>query len=442
MKSLFWPGGEDETSESVARKGLVLLAIAFGTFLFWAIFVPLAEGVVAFGSVSVDGQRKAVQHLEGGIVYKLHVREGDQVDAKQLLIELDDTRAKAEHDLLFTRYTNMRASLVRLQTEIAGSDQMVLSVDLLSDMEDEATGERVQELVSVQQNLFETRQEQFRGEIELLENKIDLLERQTTGMRSELAAKREEVAFIEDELERMERLHKQDLVGLPRLLAQKRDRSQAVGQIGTIEASIAANELQVNEARLSILQLRKDRQEEVVKEMQDVQERMFEAQEQLVASTDVLERTYIRAPHAGKVLGLNVFTEGGVVPAGEPLMEIVPETSDQVVIEARIRNTDIDNIVPGMPVRTRFLALNQRRTPELTGTLEDVSGDAVMDENTGETFFMARVIINAEEAARITEDEIVPGMPAEILIEAGKRTAMEYLLTPLTDVFRRSMTED
>lgn len=197
----------------------------------------------------------------------------------------------------------------------------------------------------------------------------------------------------------------------------------------------------MGKAELEILQLQKDRQQEVAELILESQEQLFEVQEQLVAMADVLERTIVRAPQAGKVMGLNVWTIGGVVPPGSPLLEIVPDVR-RLVVEARVRVTDIDNVYAGLPARVRLSGLKQRTTPQLEGLVDDVSADALMDEQTQESYYIVRVTISEVQLARITDDEVVPGMPVEILIEAGSRTALEYFMDPIMDVLRRGMNEE
>lgn len=427
---------EVSSPDDVAKMGLYAVLIAFGGFMLWAGFMPLSEGIVSSGQVVVDGKRKAIQHLEGGIVGAIHVSEGDHVNAGDVLIEISQTQNQAQQDLLLTRYYSNLAVIDRLKSERINAQLVQYGDVLLSHNNDP----RVSDLLLEQNHLFEARKAQSRGQVMILEQQITLLERQILGLEAESLAKEEEISFIIEELTRVESLHERGLIGLPRLLDQRKKLSQAQGASGRIKADIAATEVETGRARLEILQLDRDRQNEIAEGILESQTLLFEVNEQLTSITDILERTMVRAPQGGKVMGLNVWTVGGVIPPGAQILEIVPEDR-RLVIEARIRTTDIDNVLLGMTARTRFLALKQRTTPELNGTIEDVAIDVMNDENTGEAYYTAKVSISENELSRITGNDIIPGMPVEILIEAGTRTALEYFTDPIMDVVRRSMKE-
>lgn len=422
--------------DSVAKLGLYVVLVAFGGFLLWAGLVPLSEGVISVGQVVVDGKRKAVQHLEGGIVSAIHVAEGDHVAAGDVLIEISQTQNQAQQDLLLTRYYSNLAIIDRLKSERFGAQAIAYGDELLSRSSDP----RVNDLIVEQNHLFDARKAQARGQVMILEQRIAQIERQISGLESEKASKEEEISFIIDELTRVVSLHQRGLIGLPRLLDQRKSLSQAEGAAGRTEADIAAAQVEIGRTRLEILQLDRNHQNEIAEGILESQTQLFEVNEQLAAVADILERTIVGAPQSGKVMGLNVWTVGGVIPPGAQILEILPDDR-RLVIEARIRTTDIDNVHVGMPARARFLGLKQRTTPALNGTIEDVSGDIMTDEASGEVYYMAKVSISETELSRITGSEIIPGMPVEILIEAGTRTALEYLTDPVLDVVRRSMTE-
>lgn len=424
-------------SDKVARFGMWAVIIGFGGFMLWAIFVPLSEGVVASGSVMVEGNRKTIQHLEGGIVSAIHVKEGAKVKAGEILVELDNTQSNAQHQLLQVRNDNHLAVLGRLIAERTSSATVTYDEALLS----RRGNARVAQLLDIQNDLFVARQEQLAGQISILTQRVVQIKEQVQGLKEEQMAKEDEIGYIKDELSRLQELDKENLVGLPRLLAQKKSLSQALGAAGKLKADMGAAKVEQGKAKLEIIQLRKDRQQEIAEMILENQEQYYEVQEQLIAMADVLTRTIVRAPQSGKVMGLNVWTIGGVVPPGAPLLEIVPDER-RLIVEARLRVTDVDNVQVGMPTRVRLSGLKQRTTPELAGSVEDISADVMIDEATQESYYVARVAVSEEELARIVDDEILPGMPVEILIEAGSRTAMEYFLDPIMDVLRRSLTED
>ena len=423
-------------SLKLARTGNFVVIFGFMSFFLWAMFVPLSEGVIAFGSLVVDGNKKAVQHLEGGIVKALYMKEGDLVEAGQVLIELDDTQSRAQFEMLSTRYYTSLAMYGRLMAERLNADMITFSSELLAKMSEP----NIELTTSIQVNLFNARRAQLLGQIDILNQKIDQLKKQHNGMKSQSKAINETITYTKDELNRLVRLEKKNLVDLPRVLAQRIALSQAEGQQGQVTAEMAGLQVAISEARLQILQIENTNQQEIETSVVETQERLLETREQLAAVKDIMVRTKILAPQSGKVIGLNVFTVGGVVPAGNPLMEIVPSNTE-MVIEARLKPIDVDNVIAGMPARIRLSALKQRTTPELAGVVLDVSGDIVKDPATEETYYSARISIPVSEIERVGNQIVVPGMPVEILIKAGERTAMEYLTDPIFDILRRAMKE-
>lgn len=426
-----------DTADSlrVSRYGIWLMVVGFGSFLIWAIFVPLSEGVISQGTLVADGNRKSIQHLEGGIVEKVYVKEGDFVEGGQLLVSLDKTQVKARVNLLETRYLMTLGMLDRLQAERANTDKIKWTVPDIPDLD----ASKMDDVRGSQENLFIARRQQLNGQVGILEEKIRQLEGQKGGFALELAAKQEELSYVQEELNRLERLSK-GTIDLPRLLAQKKAKAQIQGMIARLQTEVSAAEIGKSETKLQILQLTRDRRQEVEEKTMEMTEQLFGLQEELVSARDVFARTEIYAPQKGKVIGLTVFTVGGVVPPGQPLMEIIPV--DGLYLKGRIKPTDADNITVNMPARVRLSGLKQRTTPELNGTVSDLSGDAQMDEVTGEQYFEVTVRLTDAEFARVKGQTLLPGMPVEIMILAGERTAMEYFLDPILDIVRRSMTED
>lgn len=433
-----WFFGKDEQFASIkqARSGLLIVIFGFTTFMLWALFVPISEGVVAFGSLVVEGNRKSVQHLEGGIVKSIHVKEGDIVKEGQVLLVLDDTQSNAQYEMLFSRYYTGLAMYNRLQAERLGANE----IDFSQEIKDLMHMASMQDITTIQNNLFNARKSQLAGQVEILKQKIEQLKKQLSGMEYQETAINSEIGYIEDELKRLKRLQKSDLVDLPRVIEQQKALAQAQGRKGQVESEMAGTAVTIGEARLQILQIEKDNLQEIETSVVEIQERVLETREQLIAIRDVINRTKMTAPQSGKVLNLNVFTIGGVVPPGNPLMEIIP-SNDAMVIDARLKVTDVDNVLMGMSARIRLSALNQRRTPELFGKVQTVSGDVVVDEATGEQFYLARIIISKEEFERVADKTLTPGMPVEVLIQSGQRTAMEYFTDPIIDILRRSLKE-
>lgn len=425
------------TRDSVMRWGVATVVVTLGGFLLWAGFAPLKEGVLADGAVVVDTEHKTVQHLEGGIVERLHVREGSEVKEGQLLIELSETRARAELERLETRYYGRMAEFDRLNAERLSQERIDFSEELLA-----RRGEpRIATLLAVQEDLFEVRRNEYQGEVEILRHRIQQLEEQVRGLEASQGARQREQALIEEDLENLEALRERQLVDESLLIARQREYEQGLGAIGNNAADIAATRVAIGETRQQILQLQNTLRTKVSDQLIAAQQELLEIRERIVAVRDVLRRTRIRSPQDGKVIGLTAHTLGGVVQAGNPIMNIVP-SQDRLMVEGRVRPTDIDNVFPGQEARLRFDAFSWRTTPELTGKVERVSPDAFQNRDTGESYYVARILAPEEELAKLGDVEVEPGMPVSIMFTGGARTAMQYLTAPLSDIVDKALVEE
>lgn len=423
-------------SDKIVFWGSMIVLSAFGTFLGWAIFAPLKEAVVAQGTVVLESNRKTVQHLEGGIVGKINVRDGDLVDKGDILIELDPTQTEANYDLVVTRYWSELAALDRLNAEIAGLKRVQYSDELLQ----KSTTDIVK-FIKDQDNLFFARREQQLGQVNLLQKKKEQLAEQIQGLGAQSNAMREQINLTNDELSRMMILHKENLVDGVEIISRKREVARLKGELGRISAQIAELKVAISEADQEISQVRRENQRALSEEIATAQKTFFETREQLVANQDRLNRTNIRAPISGTVFGLAVHTEGGVVPPGEALMEIIPG-DDLLVVETKIQLQDVDNVFPGKPVRLRFSAFKSRLIPELQGVVRSISGDALLERETGLNYYKAILVVYEEELRKLDANKIIPGMLVDVSIEGNERTAMNYLLDPLTEVVEKSLVEE
>lgn len=425
------------TRDSVMRWGVATVVVTLGGFLLWAGFAPLKEGVLADGAVVVDTEHKTVQHLEGGIVERLHVREGSEVKEGQLLIELSETRARAELERLETRYYGRMAEFDRLNAERLSRERIDFSEELLARRDEP----RIATLLAVQEDLFEVRRNEYQGEVEILRHRIQQLEEQVRGLEASQGARQREQALIEEDLENLEALRERQLVDESLLIARQREYEQGLGAIGNNAADIAATRVAIGETRQQILQLQNTLRTKVSDQLIAAQQELLEIRERIVAVRDVLRRTRIRSPQDGKVIGLTAHTLGGVVQAGNPIMNIVP-SQDRLMVEGRVRPTDIDNVFPGQEARLRFDAFSWRTTPELTGKVERVSPDAFQNRDTGESYYVARILAPEEELAKLGDVEVEPGMPVSIMFTGGARTAMQYLTAPLSDIVDKALVEE
>ena len=421
----------------VMRRGIIIVAIALGGFLAWSTLAPLTEGVVATGTVVVDTEHKTIQHLEGGIVEQLYVREGSDVKAGDVLIELSETQNRAQLELLESRYFGRLAEIDRLNAERLLKEEIAFSDELLA-LRDEPV---IADILAVQENLFQVRRRQYHGQIEVLRHRIGQLEEQVRGQDASRQALLREQELIERDLESLVALKEQQLVDEGVLIGRQREYEQNVGRLGAIVADIAATRVKIGETRQEILQIENGWVTEVSDQITAAQQEWFETRERINAVTDVLRRTTIVAPQDGKVIGLSVHTLGGVVPPGSPIMNIVP-SEDRLMVEGQVRPLDIDNVYPGQTARLRFAPFSWRTTPQVEGRVERVSADAFSDEESGTAYYIARILVPEEEMEKLGDVTIGPGMPVDIMFTGGERTAMEYLTDPLTDILDKALVEE
>jgi HlyD family secretion protein/epimerase transport system membrane fusion protein len=397
----------------------------------------LDSAALAPGRVTVASNRKTVQHLEGGIVKELLVKEGDAVSGDQVLIQLDDTQARARLDLLYSRYDKLLATEARLTAEQASAAEIVFPESLTSRRHQS----QVARILDAEKALFEARQRSTEGRIHIFHKRIAQHNKEISGLEAQVAAEDEQLLVIEDERASFEVLFKKGVVGKARLLRLKREAAKLKGERAEHLSMITQARQRIGETELEIIDLKNSMLNQVVGDLRDTQAELVDVSERLKAAEDILVRTDIRAPQAGVVMGLNVHTEAGVIAPGQRLLDIVPE-DDTLVIEAQVAPNDIDVVYAGLPSQVRLTAFKQRNTPLLDGNLTRVSADSFTDERSGASYFLARVTIDAAELKKLDGRELYPGMGAEVMIKTGKRTTMDYILAPLTDSLRRAFRED
>lgn len=425
----------------IRRLGFVIVLLVFGVFGAWAVFAPLAGAVLASGSVTVEFYRKPVQHLEGGIVRSVAVRNNDLVTAGQTLVVMDDTQVRAQLEALRGQQIIDLAREARLIAQRDGLPRVRYPVGLSSRSKDP----RVQDAIRVQDQTFAVRQASHEGEIAVYRKQIDQLRSRIDGLRAQKRSRDELVESYSREVRDFQRLLKEGFTEVQRVRDLERNLSQNEGQLGDLVSSIAATELQMAEIELKILQLRKDLQREVAKELVDTQTELFTLDERIRGLEDTLRRTVVTAPESGRVLGMAVHTAGAVVPPGGRLMEIVPQ-GERLLIEAMVSPADIDRVQVGQPAEVRFAALKSRDLPRIDGKLISISADRLTEEKRedAQSYFLARVEVDAKDAAMLARHglPLQPGLPADILINTGERTFLQYTIRPLREAFKRGLRED
>ncbi|MBY4676793.1 HlyD family type I secretion periplasmic adaptor subunit [Marinobacterium arenosum] len=425
-----------ETNDMPIRAiGFTILFLVFGVFGSWAALAPLDSAALAPGVVTVKNYRKTVQHLEGGIVKEILVRDGVQVQAGDLLLVLDDTQARAEQEILRGQHMAAKALEARLIAERDGLETVAYP-DLL--LVDDA---RAREAMENENQQFNARKQQREGEIEVLEQRVGQLETQSRGLDALIRSKRQLVASYDEEIGDNKALLSQGYVDKQRLRDGERRKATLIGEIAEHQSSQAGIKVKIGETRLQILQLNKEFRSEVVNQLTETQTRVFDLQERIAAISDRVRRSEVTAPVAGMVLGMEIHTVGGVISPGRPILDIVPD-NEELIVEAQVSPNDIDRVAPGLTADIRFSAFKSATTPVIEGRLLNLSADRLVNEETGMPYYLARVEVTEEGRQLLGDLKLVPGMPAEVLINTGARTLLEYLVQPATNAFARSMIED
>ncbi len=429
-------GGVDTSFRSTILAGAAVLGVAFGGFGLWAGLAPLSSAAIAPGVVAVSGSNKQIQHLEGGIVQALTVRDGDKVKAGQELVILDPTRARTQVDIVRGQLDANRALEARLASERDGLGTITFPEDLLAregepDMKALLAGQRTQ---------FEARKLSQEGQVRILEQRKVQAQEQIKGLLAQQKSHDRQISLIEGELRGLRELNEKGYAPKTRILALEREASRLMGERGEVLGNVARTQQLIGETDLQIIQVRKTFQEELANQLREVQTQGFDLRERLKGAEDVLARTVIRAPASGTVTNMQVHTVGGVIPPGQALMQVVPD-EDELVVEAQMQVTDIDNVRVGMPADIHFSAFKQAVTPVISGVVTKVSADRIVDQRTGAPYYAVRITVPEAEAERLEGITLVPGMPADSYIRTGERTALHYLLQPFTQVLEKSWRE-
>ena len=429
------------TPEALARPtilfGITAMAVIFGIFVFWSAVAPLNSAAVAVGSVILDSNKKTIQHLEGGIIDRIYVREGEFVEKDQPLIRLDETAAKARYDLLKSQFIAFKAAETRLLAERDTATDIKFSKELLA-LEPKSTV--VAENLDSQRRLFESRRRNIEGKNSVLQQKIEQSKREIQGLKAQQTSASEQIRLIRDELVGVRKLYQQKNISIQRLKALEREEANLLGRLGEHQAMESRAEQSIAEAEIEMLNLRNDFQKEVVDELRETQTQLADLEERIRASADTFKRIVITAPLAGTITDLKVHTQGGVISPGEKIADIVPQ-DDKLIVEAKVQPQDIDVVRSGLVARVRLSAYKTRNVPALDGVVRHVSADRFTDERTGQSYYLARIEIDEKELKPLKEVELYPGMPTDVLIVTGERTLLSYLFAPITDSFNKAFRE-
>ena len=428
-----------EVQKSIARHvlfGASALALIAGGFALWGAMAELSGAVIAHGTLVVDSNVKKVQHPTGGVIGELRVKEGDHVDAGEILVRLDETQTRANLAVLVNAINELLAREARLDAERTGTNEISFPEQLLAQRSDAV----VEKVLAGEQKHFELRRDARNGQKQQLQERAAQLNEQIGGLITQIAAKHSEIELVIKELGGIRQLWEKQLVPISKLTALEREAARLGGEKGQLVAAVAEAKGKIAEVQQQIIQIDQDMRSQGAQELAEVRAKLSELAERKIAAEDLLRRVDIRAPQTGTVHELAVHTIGGTIAPGEAIMLIVPD-NDVLAVEAKVSPTDIAQLHLAQPAQLRFTAFNSRVTPELNGHLTRVAPDISEDQHNGASFYVVRVGINSGEVKKLNGLKFVPGMPVEVFVQTEPRSMISYLLKPLKDQAVRAFRE-
>ncbi|MER9915536.1 MULTISPECIES: HlyD family type I secretion periplasmic adaptor subunit [unclassified Mesorhizobium] len=425
-----------DSARGAVRAGLAILVLFFGGFGTWAAMAPLNGAVVGDAIIKVSGNRKSVQHPQGGVVKEIRVAEGDKVKAGDVLIVLDDVEVRAEFDILTQQFALMRATEARLVSELEGRAAVEFPPDLMK----RRAEPYFRTAIEGQVREFETRQIAIEGQEQVLRQRISQLDEEMLGSEGQGAAYQAQLDSVIAEKDSLADLLAKGLITKPRMLQLDRAAAGLQGQIATARSALSRGRDGIGEYQKQITQLQKDRKAEITRELRDIQSKRLDVSSRLQNVASSLARTEVRSPYSGVVVDLDVFSVGGVVGAGARILDVVPDKTS-LVVETKIAVQDISDVHPDMAAEVHFTSYKQRLIPIIHGTVTGISADRLVDERTGLPYYVADVTIDQEELAASPQIRLYPGMPATVMITTEERTALDYLIGPLVASFDKAFRQ-
>ncbi len=426
----------------IGVRRLVLWLLLLGVGLVgglgsWAALAPMTSAVVASGAFRVVGDRLVVQHLEGGLLRRIEVSEGALVEQGAVIAVLDDTRSQAQIAILSSQLASALAQEARLAAEHVGAAELRQPEELAALI---AADPELAPLWQAQRDIFFSNRAMLDGQVQILRERIAQLGERVAGFELRRVGLQTQLDLVREELGGLEKLHEQGLVTMARLTQRRQDEALILSDFGLVDSDRLSARQQVAEMEERILQIRRDWLREIADQRQRLHETVFDLRQRLAATHEVLERLTIRAPRTGRVVNLGINTLGGVIQPGQNLLEIVPRDAD-FVVETRVSPSDIDEVDLGGPARVQLSAYSFRSTPALAGTVVQVSADSLVDPATSEPYFQVDVAVSPEALAALPHIRTLPGMPAQVMLETGEQTLLDYLVNPVLSGMSTALLE-
>ncbi len=427
-----------ETSDKVPRMiGLTTIILVFGVLFVWSYTAPLDSAAYAPGKVAVESYVKTVQHLEGGIVKSIHVKEGQLVEKDTILIILDDTQLNAQLEIIETQYIAALGLSSRLKTEQVQGKKVIFEQYLI----DNKDNKDINDVIHLETQIFNSRKVARNGEIAVLKQRIEQLKAQNKGLYAQQKSAKKQIKLYSGEITEFKDLLKEGFTDKTRMRDMQRRVVELEGMVARYTSEIMGSKIRAGETDLQIIQIENNHQQEVAELLSDTLIKVNDLKEKRLALQDKVFRTKIMAQDSGIILGMKIHTIGGVIAPGEAILDIVPQ-GENLIIEAQVSPVDIDKVQAGLVSEVRFSSFKSATTPIVEGIVITVSADSLIDEVTGLPYFLARIRVTPESYKKLGHLKLMPGMPADTLIKTGERTVFEYLVQPASNAIARSFIED
>lgn len=419
------------------RIGILSTIFLLGSFVIWGAVFKINSTVISSGKIILGENKKVIQHLEGGVIEEILIKEGQPVIQGQVLIKLNQTSSRTNQSILKKQLLALKASKIRLTAERDEKENLNLS-GLIENFDNDP---EVLKILKGEDDLFLTHKKSFTEKVNILNQKIKQMNDEIIALQSQVDAVSKKISYSQNELKSLQKLYNEKIVSKSRYIESQKQLAELKGNQGEYLANISKVKQTIAETQIEIINLKTENQNQIVKDLQDVQTKIVDLEERVKAATDVLQRTAIIAPQSGIVNGLKFHTIGGVIPPNAEIMELVPQ-DDELIAEVKINPTDIDSVLNGLPAKIRLSAYRSKIVPPIDGVVINVSANSFEEPQNGSSYFLARIRIDNTEIKKIKDIRLYPGMPIEAYIISGSRTFFEYLFDPITTSVRKSIREE